>query len=140
MAFISTLVRNVRVRLFEYLPQSSSPTRLQHLSKIAKDFKDDPYVIGVDLRNEVRYANGVVPQWFSGSSTADWGSAALKGGISVNMIAPDKLIVVGGLWYNMFLCDIGKLPVHEFIKNRVVYESHVYSWFSMRHIAAQIML
>ncbi|CAD7944407.1 unnamed protein product [Amoebophrya sp. A25] len=120
---------------------SSYPEKnwLDHLSQVARDFRDNPYVVGIDLRNEVRAANGVLPKWYTGDKATDWGSAALRGGIGVNLENPDMLVVVGGVWYNMFLCDVPKLPIHEFLPGKVVYTSHAYSWFSNRLQVANVL-
>ncbi|CAD7972810.1 unnamed protein product [Amoebophrya sp. A120] len=114
---------------------------LAHLSLVAKDFRENPYVVGIDLRNEIRASSVVnrLPQWYSSDPAVDWGSAALRGGIAVQKENPHLLVIVGGVWYNMFLCDVPKLPIHEFLPNKIVYTAHAYSWFSNRLQVAKVL-
>ena len=46
----------------------------------------------------------------------------------------DQLIIVSGLYYGMLLCEVDRFPLHEFIRNKIVYTSHAYSWFSLRYV------
>jgi aryl-phospho-beta-D-glucosidase BglC (GH1 family) len=45
------------------------------LRKLTKRYKDNPRVIGMDLRNEVRKSDMGTPTWGDGSVT-DWKKAA----------------------------------------------------------------
>ena len=51
----------------------------------------------MDLRNEIRKANGLTPTWGDGNEKTDWRLAAEKIGNQVQEIAPHWLIIVGGL-------------------------------------------
>ena len=51
----------------------------------------------MDLRNEIRKANGFIPTWGDGNEKTDWRLAAEKIGNQILEIAPDWLIIVGGL-------------------------------------------
>eukprot|EP00392_Amoebophrya_sp_AT5.2_P012703 g12810.t1 len=100
---------------------------IEHLVNITAEFSlANPYVVGVDLRNEIRpaYISPIADNEAAGdSSRTDWAPAALKAGLAVHETNPDLLIIVGGVYYNMFLCDVPKFPVHEFIspnQNKVI--------------------
>lgn len=105
---------------------------LGHLAEVAHEFRDNNFVIGLDLRNEIRAAHGVYPDWFSGDVKRDWATAALKASVEVNKVNPDLLLIVGGNWFNMFLCEVDTLPLHTFLPQKIVYECHAYSWYSIQ--------
>ncbi|CAD7972812.1 unnamed protein product [Amoebophrya sp. A120] len=127
---------------FWYTKEYPTAIWVDHLRQITKDFKDNKLVVGIDLRNEIRDALDLTtehPQWFSKNADVDWGTAALQGGLAVQKENADLLIVVGGVWYNTFLCEVDKLPIHKLLPNKVVYTSHTYSWFSHRLQVAQVL-
>lgn len=43
---------------------------------LAERYKDNKRVIGMDLRNEIRKANGIKPTWGTGDPKTDWKRAA----------------------------------------------------------------
>ena len=51
----------------------------------------------MDLRNEIRKANGKSPTWGDGNKETDWRLAAERIGNEVQEIAPHWLIIVGGI-------------------------------------------
>lgn len=94
---------------------------IEHWEEVMSRFVNNPSVIGVDLRNEVR---GV---W--GTMTWDrWATAAEKAGNRLLKMNPDWLIIVGGTESGNDLSGARTRPVVLDIPDRVVYSAHVYAW------------
>ncbi|EPE08275.1 glycoside hydrolase family 5 protein [Ophiostoma piceae UAMH 11346] len=94
---------------------------MEHWETIMGRFLEDPYVIGVDLRNEVR---GL---W--GTMTWDrWATAAERCGNRLLKLNKNWLVVVGGTESGNDLTGVAKRPVRLDLDHRVVYSAHVYSW------------
>ena len=64
----------------------------------------------MDLRNEVRPSDLGKPTW-GDKSQFDWKMAAKIAGNRIHKIAPDWLIIVGGLDYQLDLTPILENPV-----------------------------
>ena len=94
---------------------------IQHWEEVMGRLADNPYVIGADLRNEVRGLWGTMP-WET------WAEAAEKCGNRLLKLNPDWLIVVGGTESNNDLRGVSRRPVRLDVDRRVVYTAHVYSW------------
>ena len=71
------------------------------LTTLAKEYKDEPMVIGNDLRNEIRadQKESLVPNWGSGKVATDWKLAATKAGNAILQEDPTQLIFIEGLNY-----------------------------------------
>jgi aryl-phospho-beta-D-glucosidase BglC (GH1 family) len=84
----------------------------------------------MDLRNEIRKANGRTPTWGDENALTDWHRAAQKIGNDLQDIAPEWLIIVGGLFYQMDLTGVYEHPILLKIPNKLVYSGHIYgfSW------------
>lgn len=82
----------------------------------------------MDLRNEIRKANGVDPTWGDGNPVTDWHRAATICGEKVLKIAPDWLIFVGGLNYQLDLTAVFNKPIEYSVKNKLVYTGHFYAF------------
>jgi endoglucanase len=99
---------------------------------LAERYAHDPFVIGADLRNELRPAFGeqgvVVPSWGGGGAT-DWHDAATRAGNRVLAKNPNLLIIVEGLDSADNLTGVRELPIVLEVANRVVYQSHQYAFF-----------
>ncbi|KAI1504461.1 endoglucanase E1 [Biscogniauxia marginata] len=94
---------------------------IQHWETVMGLFRNNPRVIGADLRNEVR---GV---W--GTMTWDrWATAAEKCGNRLLKMNSDWLIIVEGTESGNDLRGVRTRPVKLDVENRVVYSSHVYAW------------
>ena len=91
---------------------------------MAGRYRDDPRVIGADLRNEPRGR----ATW-GGAAGTDWHAAAERGGNAVLAVNPDLLIVVEGIAYASDLSGADTLPIVLDVPGRVVYEAHDYAWF-----------
>lgn len=100
--------------------------------KIAARYKSQPYVVGAELRNELRpsFVGGktVQPLWGTGGNELDWHAAAIRGGEAVLEVNPDLLIFVDGLAFATDLSGVEQLPVELSIPHRVVYAAHDYYW------------
>jgi endoglucanase len=93
---------------------------------IAARYKNQPAVIGADLRNEPRF----VTTWGPDNGDAlDWAAAAERGGDAVLEVAPDWLIFVEGVNYSQDIYNARLWPIQLSVPNRLVYEIHGYPWF-----------
>ena len=89
---------------------------------IAHRYRNQPWVVGADLRNELR--SGAT--WGGSDPKLDWHAAAERGGNAVLSANPRLLIMVEGPEYSTNLTGFDKLPVHLSIPNRLVYSPHAY--------------
>eukprot|EP00929_Paragymnodinium_shiwhaense_P112290 TRINITY_DN8054_c0_g1_i3.p1 TRINITY_DN8054_c0_g1~~TRINITY_DN8054_c0_g1_i3.p1 ORF type:complete len:619 (+),score=62.01 TRINITY_DN8054_c0_g1_i3:67-1923(+) len=106
---------------------------LENLHDVAERYRENPLVAGFDLRNEIRATRVAYPTWGTGIGETDWAMAAVKGARRVLEGDPDQLIIVSGLSYSMFLCNVTRRPIHvEFpeLRGRIVYTAHEYSWYN----------
>ncbi len=87
-------------------------------------YRDDPRVVGVDLRNEPR-----LRATWGGPAATDWHAAAERGGNAVLSVNPALLVFVEGIAYADGLSGVDSLPVELDVARRVVYEAHDYAWF-----------
>lgn len=84
---------------------------LECAGHMAWRYKNNPKVIGMDLRNELRKAHGVDAQWGSNNPRNDWCRAAKLAAEEVLKQAPHWLIFVSGLNYQLDFGDIAKKPL-----------------------------
>jgi endoglucanase len=96
---------------------------------IVERYASQPAVVAVDLRNELRAANGTAPVWGGGDPQRDWHAAAERGGNAVLSVNPKLLVMVEGLHYSTDFTGAYDLPVRLDVANRLVYSPHDYSWF-----------
>jgi aryl-phospho-beta-D-glucosidase BglC (GH1 family) len=94
---------------------------IQHWETIMKPHVDNPYVIGADLRNEVRGVWGTMT-WNS------WATAAEKCGNRLLSMNRDWLMIVEGTESGNDLSGVRTRPVVLDVAERVVYSAHVYAW------------
>ena len=94
---------------------------IQHWETLMSRLVENPFVIGVDLRNEVRGVWGTMP-WDR------WATAAEKAGNRLLKMKPDWLVIVGGTESGNDLTGVAERPVKLDLANRVVYSAHVYAW------------
>lgn len=88
---------------------------------VMERFVHNPYVIGADLRNEVRGLWGTMP-W------SKWASAAERCGNRLLEMKSDWLIIVEGTESANDVSGAAKRPVQLNVTNKVVYSAHVYKW------------
>jgi endoglucanase len=99
---------------------------------MAQRYRNNPLVIGADLRNEPR-----INATWGGPASTDWHAAAERGGDAVQSVNPNLLIFVEGINYAGDLAGVASLPVQLNVPNHVVYEAHDYSyWYSSSTLAS----
>ncbi|MGH9544137.1 MAG: glycoside hydrolase family 5 protein [Terriglobales bacterium] len=90
---------------------------------VARRYKRQPWVIGADLRNELRSG----AQWGGADPKLDWHAAAERGGDAILGVNPKLLIMVEGPEYSTDLTAFAKLPVALRVSHRLVYSPHAYA-------------
>ena len=90
---------------------------------IVRRYKRQPWVIGADLRNELR--SGAA--WGGSDPRLDWHAAAERGGNAVLAANPNLLIMVESPDYSTNFTGFDKLPVVLKVRNRLVYSPHAYN-------------
>lgn len=90
---------------------------------IVRRYRKQPWVVGVDLRNELR--SGAA--WGGNNKKLDWHAAAERGGNAVLAVNPKLLVMVEGPQYSTDFTGAAELPVALTTPNRVVYSPHAYS-------------
>mmetsp|Transcript_31675 Transcript_31675/g.67305 ORF Transcript_31675/g.67305 Transcript_31675/m.67305 type:complete len:596 (-) Transcript_31675:70-1857(-) len=96
-------------------------------------YRDDQFVVGFDLRNEIRASHIGEPTWGSGDPSTDWSIAAMRGGEVVLAEKPDMLVIISGLSFSSSLCSVPQRPVHflsQALQGHTVYTAHEYPWFN----------
>ena len=86
-------------------------------------YKRQPWVVGADLRNELR--SGAA--WVGTDPKLDWHAAAQRGGNAVLAANPQLLIMVEGPEYSTNFTGFDKLPVVLKVAKRLVYSPHAYN-------------
>jgi endoglucanase len=86
-------------------------------------YKKQPWVVGADLRNELRSG----AQWGGADPRVDWYAAAVRGGNTVLAANPNLLVMVEGPEYSTNFTAFASLPLVLKIPNRLVYSPHAYS-------------
>jgi endoglucanase len=90
---------------------------------IVRRYKNQPWVVGADLRNELRGG----AQWAGSDPKLDWHAAAERGGNAVLGANPDLLIIVEGPHYSTDFTGFAEHPVMLNVVNRLVYSPHFYA-------------
>ncbi len=91
--------------------------------RIAGRYRGQPWVVGADLRNELR--SGAA--WGGADPKLDWHAAAERGGNAVLAVNPLLLIMVEGPDYSTNFIGVDKLPVKLSVEHRLVYSPHAYN-------------
>jgi endoglucanase len=86
-------------------------------------YKHQRWVVGADLRNELRSG----AQWGGDDPRLDWHAAAERGGNAVLAANPSLLVMVESPDYSTDFTAFLKLPVTLNVPNRVVYSPHAYA-------------
>lgn len=89
---------------------------------IAHRYRNQPWVVGADLRNELR--SGAA--WGGSDPKLDWHAAAERGAKSVLTGNSRLLIMVESPEYSTNFTGFDKLPVKLPVPNRLVYSPHAY--------------
>ena len=90
---------------------------------IALRYKSQPWVVGADLRNELRSG----AQWGDSDAKLDWHAAAERGGNAVLAANPNLLVMVEGPEYSTNFTAFASLPLVLKNPNHLVYSPHAYS-------------
>ena len=100
------------------------------LTGLTATYKDEPMVIGNDLRNEIRtdLRHMWVPKWGNGDVKTDWKMAAEKAGNAILKEDPTQLIIIEGLEYANNMSPIKDDPIQLDVPNQLVYSFHYYDW------------
>jgi len=111
-----------------YVPEYSEKEWIASLVFFAARYKENPFVVAIDLRNEVHDFKDTKLDWGSGDPKTDWAAAAVRAGNAVLEVSPDVLIVVMAMCFGMDLRSMKTKPIqNELIyPNRVVYQAHNY--------------
>jgi endoglucanase len=86
-------------------------------------YKNQPWVVGADLRNELR--SGAA--WGGNDRKLDWHAAAERGGNTVLDANPKLLVMVEGPQYSTDFTAFAALPLTLNVANRLVYSPHAYA-------------
>ena len=86
-------------------------------------YKNQRWVVGADLRNELR--NGA--RWGGSDPRLDWHAAAERGGNVVLDANPKLLVMVEGPQYSTDFTAFASLPLKLKVPNRLVYSPHAYA-------------
>lgn len=90
---------------------------------IARRYRHEAWVVGADLRNELRSDAA----WGGADPKLDWHAAAERGGNAVLAANPRLLIMVESPEYSTNFVGFDKLPAQLNIPNRLVYSPHAYN-------------
>jgi len=110
-----------------YTPAYPESSWIADWQGMAARYATQPAVIGADLRNEPRPANGVTPTWGGTDPTTDWRGAAQRAGNAVLGVAPSWLIFVEGLNYSADFTGAYTNPIALALPGRLVYTPHDYA-------------
>jgi endoglucanase len=105
-----------------YNPEYPETAWLADWQGIARRYRKKPWVVGADLRNELR--SGAA--WGGADPKLDWHAAAERGGKAVLAANPRLLIMVEGPEYSTNFTGFDKLPVVLPVAHRLVYSPHAY--------------
>ena len=90
---------------------------------LVRRYKSQPWVVGADLRNELRSG----AQWGGTDPALDWHAAAERGGNAVLGANSRLLVMVESPQYSTDFTAFAKLPVVLKIPHRLVYSPHAYA-------------
>jgi endoglucanase len=96
---------------------------------LVQRYRDQPAVVGVDLRNEPRSAGGKKPTWGGTDPALDWKRAAGACAAEILKINPNLLIVLEGLNYATDFSGSYTNPLSLPVAGHLVYSPHDYAWF-----------
>ena len=109
-------------------------TKQQWLSDwqfLTNRYKNKPWVVGMDLRNEIRVASigglPAIPNW--GQEPNDWRKVAEEAAELIHEINPNVLIVVEGINFpRRHLQPVADKPIRLKVPNKLVYGAHNYAY------------
>ncbi|KAL8142435.1 hypothetical protein V2J09_015467 [Rumex salicifolius] len=92
---------------------------LKGLTKMATLFKDQPYVVGMSLRNELRGPKQKISVWYRYMK---------RGAEAVHKANPDVLVILSGLNFSTDLSYLQNKPVKVSFSEKLVFEVHWYAF------------
>ena len=113
------------------LPNYSVHMWLDCLEQMARRYKDNQLVVGMDLRNEIYDMRGVYITWAkSNEITTDWHAASTAADDRLEVANPGMLVIVSGLCFGYDLTDMMERPgpAGALRRRKLVYTTHVYVW------------
>ncbi|XP_071720753.1 glycosyl hydrolase 5 family protein-like [Rutidosis leptorrhynchoides] len=98
---------------------------LDGLSIVAERYINTPMVVAMSLRNELRGPGQDVDEWYR------W---FRRGAKTIHNANPNVLVIISGLNYDLDFSALKHEPLglDDALSNKVVYESHRYTWSSGR--------
>mmetsp|Transcript_79274 Transcript_79274/g.220394 ORF Transcript_79274/g.220394 Transcript_79274/m.220394 type:complete len:610 (-) Transcript_79274:80-1909(-) len=102
----------------------------ESLTVLARRYRNKPYVIGLDLRNEPHDYGSIDLTWGDGNEDTDLMLAQQVAGNQVLAVNPDLLIFVEGLCFSSDFRPVRDHPIKLNVANRVVYAPHTYEFFN----------
>ena len=94
---------------------------IENWETIMRPHVRNPFVIGVDLRNEIRSPLGKYT-WYA------WAAAAEKAAGRLLHLQPNWLIIVEGVQSANDISGARLRPIELTVPNKLVYSAHVYGW------------
>ena len=98
-----------------YTDEYPEETFFQHWTDMAGRYVGNPWVVGADLRNEIRGVldnnHTILASWGVGNAKTDWNKAAEEAGRRVLEANPDLLVIVEGIVSGGFLTGAAVAPV-----------------------------
>lgn len=115
---------------------------LESLRGLSRRYRDNPWVVGYDIRNEPRPSTppiGYYPVWgdtrhsplLGTFELVDWRAAAERASAAVLEEDPSALVIVELLHFSQYLCpyQLEQYPLRV-PKDRIVWSPHEFVWFS----------
>ena len=106
-----------------YNPEYPESQWLTDWQTMVRRYQHQPWVVGADLRNELR--NGAA--WGGPDPKLDWHAAAERGGNAILAVNPRLLVIVEGPQYSTDFTAFAHLPVVLQVLHRLVYSPHAYA-------------
>ena len=109
------------------------PTRawIASLAALASRYRDDPLVVGIDIRNEIHDQDGTVITWGQNTDAdSDWKAATLLADAAIRKVNPEVLVIVSGL---SLAYDLRGMQDLQNYRSKYVFTTHVYTfswWFT----------
>ena len=107
------------------------------LTRISDRYRSNPWVVGIDLRNEIHDQDNTIITWGKSLDVdSDWLAASTLAERSIAAVNPNVLIIVSGLCraYDLRPLMENPGPIAALHRSKLVYTTHVYtfSWWWSR--------
>jgi len=99
---------------------------IQGLELVTQRYLGNPWVAGMDLRNEIRPEHDLGATWGTGIPETDWAAAAERAGNRLLEINPEMLIIVEGILSAGNLMGALIHPIQLSRPEKLVYSGHIY--------------